>query len=666
MKINSKLGFFLGLALAVSIPILAATFTQFSPATGVLKGNASTYVTTAATSSDIRAMWTGTCDLTTFLRGDGQCAVAGTVTSVGLTMPGGFSVSGSPVTSSGTLGVTTTLNGVVHGNGSALTAGNVSLTSEVTGLLPVSNGGTGQGSLSTDNVFLGNGTGAMTGTAIPNCGSSSQALAYSTGTHTFSCQTVTGSATPPGGSNTQIQYNNSGAFGGDADFTWDATNNIMTIGSSATPGFLFGGANAAGGGPTFTVKSGGAGATNNGGSLVLEGGSGGATSGAGGSIIVRGGPATDGNGGSASVLGNSGTGTNRNGGQANLTGGTNSGSGSPGNAVVTGGAGTNAGVDGGSAILQGGAPADGNGGLVSIVGRNGVGTNRNGGAVAIASGSPTGSGTAGSITGTVAGQSGFSFGSTAITFGNATNNPSFTFQGSGSVSANNLRASPVATAEGLRVNNDTAFVSFFNTANTTRSGYLQFNTATAAILNVEIAQGLQLATSGTARLTIGSGGDWSVGGGVGSSGQVLTSNGAGTPPSWQSPSGSVTSGSFTATFDDACTTSPTVTFVWQKIGNAVTMMPTASSGFPCTGDSTSFAAAASPPVPAAERPATSPVTMALMVGATDNGATTLATITIGTSGILQYNKVTTTTVSWTAAGNRSTPLFSAFTYMTNN
>ena len=45
----------------------------------------------------------------------------GTVTSVGLTVPAGLSVTGSPVTSSGTLGITTALNGIVAGTGSGFT-----------------------------------------------------------------------------------------------------------------------------------------------------------------------------------------------------------------------------------------------------------------------------------------------------------------------------------------------------------------------------------------------------------------------------------------------------------------------------------------------------------------------------------------------------------------
>ena len=33
----------------------------------------------------------------------------------------------------------------------------------------------------------------------------------------------------PGGSNTQVQYNNAGNFGGDAGFTYDSINNILSV-----------------------------------------------------------------------------------------------------------------------------------------------------------------------------------------------------------------------------------------------------------------------------------------------------------------------------------------------------------------------------------------------------------------------------------------------------
>jgi len=61
--------------------------------------------------------------------------------------------------SSGGTGVAT-LTGVVKGNGtSAFTAGTVSLTSEITGTLPVANGGTGQTTYTNGQLLIGNTTG---------------------------------------------------------------------------------------------------------------------------------------------------------------------------------------------------------------------------------------------------------------------------------------------------------------------------------------------------------------------------------------------------------------------------------------------------------------------------------------------------------------------------
>lgn len=160
--------FFLGMLPVLAGIATAATFNLFQPATGILKGNASTYVTTAAASGDVIATFTGTCNNGTYLRGDGTCNTPpGTgVSSVGLTMPTGFSVAGSPVTSSGTLAVSTTLNGVLHGNGSGLSASNVLLGSEVGGTLPVANGGSGATSLT--GLLTGNGTSAFTAATSAN------------------------------------------------------------------------------------------------------------------------------------------------------------------------------------------------------------------------------------------------------------------------------------------------------------------------------------------------------------------------------------------------------------------------------------------------------------------------------------------------------------------
>lgn len=115
--------FFLGLLPVVAGVATAATFNLFSPANGILVGSPSTYVTTAATSTNVIGLWTGTCNNGTYLRGDGTCNTPpGTgVSSVGLTMPTGFSVGGSPVTSSGTLAVTTALSGIIKGTGTGFT-----------------------------------------------------------------------------------------------------------------------------------------------------------------------------------------------------------------------------------------------------------------------------------------------------------------------------------------------------------------------------------------------------------------------------------------------------------------------------------------------------------------------------------------------------------------
>jgi hypothetical protein len=46
----------------------------------------------------------------------------------------------------------------------------------------------------------------------------------------LSAGTLSNSAvTPPGGSNTQVQFNDSSAFGGDVDLTWNKTTNVLTV-----------------------------------------------------------------------------------------------------------------------------------------------------------------------------------------------------------------------------------------------------------------------------------------------------------------------------------------------------------------------------------------------------------------------------------------------------
>lgn len=161
------------LLLVAAGTVSAATFNLFTPATGVLKGSATTYVTTAATSLDIKTLWSGTCDSTTYLRGDGSCQTppgtgGGTVNSVALSAPSVFGVSGSPVTTSGTLALSfatgQTANSILATPDG--TTGALSLRTIVNGDLPTVNtahGGTGVTTIT--GPVKGNGTSAFSAAA---------------------------------------------------------------------------------------------------------------------------------------------------------------------------------------------------------------------------------------------------------------------------------------------------------------------------------------------------------------------------------------------------------------------------------------------------------------------------------------------------------------------
>lgn len=222
---------FFALFLAAFATVAAAgTFNLFQPASGILKGSPTTYVTTSAASTDVRTLWSGTCDASTYLRGDGQCQAppgtgGGTVNSVAQTVPAGFSVTGSPVTTTGTLAISyatgqaankflatpdgttgaLSLRSIVSGDLPA-----ISLTTGVTGTLPVANGGTGAATLTANGVLLGNGTSAVSAVALsgdqllrgvtssaptaatlPSCSGANEAINYNTTTHAFACQTIT-------------------------------------------------------------------------------------------------------------------------------------------------------------------------------------------------------------------------------------------------------------------------------------------------------------------------------------------------------------------------------------------------------------------------------------------------------------------------------------------
>lgn len=93
--------------------------TQLPAAILPLNPNDEFYVVQNTTGTTSRSSGISFVNLTSQITSGG---VFGTVTSVGLTMPTGFSVANSPVTNSGTLAVTTALSGIIKASAGAFSA----------------------------------------------------------------------------------------------------------------------------------------------------------------------------------------------------------------------------------------------------------------------------------------------------------------------------------------------------------------------------------------------------------------------------------------------------------------------------------------------------------------------------------------------------------------
>lgn len=385
--VSRLLAVVLGAALALPGAVLADRFPLFGSSTGILKGSATSFQTTPATSADVIALWSGTCNSGTILDGAGACVSPGsgglgTVTSVQGVGTGIFSFTGGPITTAGSLtlvqtgtsggipyfsaggtlsssaaltanrivlgggagvtpaslgslGTTTT---VLHGNAAgAPTFGAVSLTADVSGTLPVANGGTNLTAAADDNAMVGNGTTWET-KALTSCSAATSAVTYNTTTNAFGCNTIASGS--PAGSTGQLQYNNASAFAATTGVQWSAT----AI-SSAFPGLVIG---------TGAVAGGLAGA-------------------AGAEVQV--------------VAGSNSSGAGK---QLSLSGGDASG----------------AGNSGGQVEVSAGHPANGDGGRVYLRGAAGVGTSRAGGSVLLESAAGAGGGNAGDIIATTGGSGG--------------------------------------------------------------------------------------------------------------------------------------------------------------------------------------------------------------------------------------------------------------------
>lgn len=186
--------------------------------------------------------------------------------------------SGQCAATLGTCGVT--VNQLKTFTNASLPAANLS------GQVVVANGGTGLATLTAHGLLVGEGTSNVAAVAamaldtllqgkgasadpaavsLVNCGDGTHALAYSTTTHTFSCQALSTGTTSL--TATQVGFGNgSNVLTGSTALTWDDTNTILTIGKAGVVPSIVGQAQ---GGLTISLAANGSFAT--GGALALVG-----------------------------------------------------------------------------------------------------------------------------------------------------------------------------------------------------------------------------------------------------------------------------------------------------------------------------------------------------------------------------------------------------------
>lgn len=164
-----------GFSGTVANPTTTPAITLTTSVTGPLKGAANALA--AASAADIYGLWSGTCSSSTFLRGDGTCAApagGGTVTSVALvdgsTAPI-FTISGSPITGSGTLTQTLSVESanLLFAGPTTGAAAQPTFRSLVSGDIPTLNQNTtGTAANLSGTPTLPNGTAAATQTTADN------------------------------------------------------------------------------------------------------------------------------------------------------------------------------------------------------------------------------------------------------------------------------------------------------------------------------------------------------------------------------------------------------------------------------------------------------------------------------------------------------------------
>lgn len=123
------------------------------------------------------------------------------------------------------------------GNYINCTTGAISLTSQVTGTLQAAQfpALTGDVTTAAGSLVTSIGVGRVTNAMLAATGTSS-ASTFLRGDGTWA--NLSSITSTPGGANTQVQFNNSGAFGGDSNFDWDNTNKRLGIGTTTPADYI--------------------------------------------------------------------------------------------------------------------------------------------------------------------------------------------------------------------------------------------------------------------------------------------------------------------------------------------------------------------------------------------------------------------------------------------
>jgi hypothetical protein len=159
--------------------------------------------------------------------GSGNVNAAATLDAGQLVLGAG----GTDVAQLGDLGTTTK---VLHGNAAgAPTWGAVSLTADVTGVLPLANGGTGVSSAADDTVLVSNGT-TWQAKVLTTCTGAGKAVTYDATTNTFGCNTIAGGGgSGAAGADGSVQFATAGLLNADPNLFWLNASKFLGVRTTA-------------------------------------------------------------------------------------------------------------------------------------------------------------------------------------------------------------------------------------------------------------------------------------------------------------------------------------------------------------------------------------------------------------------------------------------------